>query len=145
MAGTLNIPPRIRRPFSWVAWAGIVLVMAGAALALYFIDPSRQSLFPQCQFHRLTGWWCPGCGGTRALHQLLHGEFVAAFLLNPLLVLALPVLAYWLVRVAVAERTGRRLPFFRWHRAWGWGLLLLVALFFVARNVSLPGLTWLRL
>jgi hypothetical protein len=42
-----------------------------------------------CQFHRLTGLNCPGCGMTRALYALLHGDFLTALRDNALFVLAL--------------------------------------------------------
>jgi len=53
---------------------------------LYTFPPGGpQSLYPRCVFHAVTGLLCPGCGTTRALHQLLHGHVVAAFQLNPFL------------------------------------------------------------
>ena len=67
--------------------------MAGAGLAgvcaLYFMDPARHEIYP-CMFHATTGLNCPGCGGLRATHQLLHGHLGAAWLLNPLAVLLVP-------------------------------------------------------
>ena len=38
--------------------------------------------FP-CLFHLATGYYCPGCGGTRAIASLLHGQVIlyTAFLL----------------------------------------------------------------
>ena len=145
MATPLNIPPRIRGPFLWKMWLGLSLVAITGAAVLFLIDPARQSLFPQCLFHQLTGWWCIGCGGTRAMHQVLHGHVATAFFLNPLFVLAMPVAAYWLLRLAIFQMTGRELPFVRWHWAWGAGLTLLVIFFFIARNVAIPGFGWLRL
>lgn len=53
---------------------------------------------PACLFHSLTGWNCPGCGSTRALHQLARGHLVTALGFNPLIVLALPVVGIWLIR-----------------------------------------------
>lgn len=32
----------------------------------------------RCPFHAVTGWYCPGCGGTRALGALLHGDIPGA-------------------------------------------------------------------
>ena len=32
----------------------------------------------RCPFHAVTGWYCPGCGGTRALGALLHGDLAGA-------------------------------------------------------------------
>lgn len=38
--------------------------------------------FP-CLFHLLTGLYCPGCGGTRAVIYLFHGRILASFLYHP--------------------------------------------------------------
>ena len=40
---------------------------------------------PVCVFHELTGWACPGCGTTRCVRAVFHGEMRAAFLVNPLM------------------------------------------------------------
>ncbi len=39
--------------------------------------------FP-CLFHLLTGYYCPGCGGTRAVWYLLHGEIWKSIQYHPL-------------------------------------------------------------
>ena len=65
-----------------LAWC---LAGAAAALVLYRFPPERYAFYPTCPFHTLTGWDCPGCGSTRALAALLHGEPVRALSLNPLL------------------------------------------------------------
>jgi hypothetical protein len=68
----------------------VLLLLAAAALALgatvYFFNPATHPFYPICQFHRLTGLNCPGCGMTRATHALLHGELAAALRQNALLV-----------------------------------------------------------
>ena len=51
------------------------LVLAAAATLLYFIPPVAGGIYPPCFFHWLTGLYCPGCGSTRCLHALLHGNF----------------------------------------------------------------------
>ena len=37
-----------------------------------------------CVIYRLTGFTCPGCGGTRALEELLEGHVARSFLYHPL-------------------------------------------------------------
>jgi hypothetical protein len=75
--------------------------------AIWRFDPSEYAIFPPCLFHKLTGLHCPGCGGTRAAHALLHGDLLAAVRFNALLVVGFPTmaLAFWLQRSA--ERLGR--------------------------------------
>lgn len=38
---------------------------------------------PPCVFHSLTGLYCPGCGGTRAVRYLLHGQLGKSLFYNP--------------------------------------------------------------
>lgn len=58
---------------------------------LYYFPPEQNWFYPRCLFHALTGLQCPGCGGLRAVHQLLHGNVSAAWHFNALLVLMLPI------------------------------------------------------
>lgn len=76
--------------------AAAVVAASGAvaaAMLLYWHNPADSAFFPPCPVHRLTALHCPGCGSLRATHALLNGEFAAAFRLNPLLVISIPVLA----------------------------------------------------
>lgn len=68
--------------------------MAAATLWLLFqfLDPNRPGQLPSCVFTAATGIICPGCGTTRALHALAHGQILAALTLNPLIILTLPLL-----------------------------------------------------
>ncbi len=85
---------------------GVLLLGAGALALLYYrIDPGRTAWMPQCVFRSLTGWECPACGGQRALHASLHGEWAAALRYNPFLLVALPYLA---AVVFATFGTGRR-------------------------------------
>ena len=85
--------------------AGLVAAAAGVAMLAVF-DPATSGVFPPCPVRYLTGWYCPGCGSLRAVHQLLHGNLRAAWAMNPLY---RGVAAVSGVRVggACAERTSR--------------------------------------
>lgn len=43
--------------------------------------------FP-CLFHLFTGFYCPGCGGTRALLAFLQGRWLQSFILHPIVLYA---------------------------------------------------------
>ena len=81
------------------------LLLAGAAY-LFVFEPGKSGFFPPCPFRLLTGFTCPGCGSTRAMHQILHGHFATAFTLNPLLLLAIPFLLFALLRYSVIVMRG---------------------------------------
>lgn len=91
-----------RRSTVIIIW---LLLLAGAAY-LFVFEPGKTGFFPACPFRLLTGFTCPGCGTTRALHQILHGDFAAAFVLNPVLVLAIPFLVFALLRYSVIVMRG---------------------------------------
>ncbi|MBB6365418.1 hypothetical protein FHR56_000531 [Xanthomonas sacchari] len=66
---------------------------AGGATLLYRFDPNAaNNPFAPCMFHALTGYYCPGCGMTRALHALVHLDPVGAFAMNPGAMLGLALL-----------------------------------------------------
>jgi hypothetical protein len=102
---------------------------------LWWFDPAQASL-PLCSFHTLTGLDCPGCGATRATHELLHGRLSAAWHYNAFWVLSLPLFAY----VTISEwrsLAGRRpLPGDLSRQPWFWMSAAAAAMvFFVLRNL----------
>ncbi len=126
--------PRSTRDARKVAACVTAAVLAVVMLALFFFDPARHGFYPQCMLKRLTGWDCPGCGGLRATHQLLHGNLHEAFGLNPLLFVLGPVVLWWLGAEAVRQRGGRCIgPFDHW--AGVAAFVLAVIAFGVLRNL----------
>jgi Protein of unknown function (DUF2752) len=81
------------------------LLLAGAAYVFWF-EPGKTGFFPICLFRLFTGLTCPGCGSTRAMHQILHGHFLAAFMLNPLLLLAIPFMLFAFLRYSMIVMRG---------------------------------------
>jgi hypothetical protein len=92
---------------------GTAAVFGGALTYIGLADPHRPGfLFPECPFKMLTGFNCPGCGGLRMTHDLLHGDLSAAVVDNAFALVALPLLALWLL---VRWRLGRKLmPIAAW-------------------------------
>lgn len=73
---------------------GLILGTAALAAAVLFLfDPATAGFYPPCLFRTVLGAQCPGCGSLRAAHQLLHGNFAAAWALNPALMIVGPVAA----------------------------------------------------
>jgi hypothetical protein len=113
-----------------VAAAGL----AGAAV-LFRFSPQEYSFFPRCPFYVLTHHYCPGCGATRAVAELLHGHVAAALHFNAAVTLLLPVLLWYFGRMYwTAVRENR----VEWPEvpAWSWQTALaFVLIFAVVRNL----------
>ena len=88
-----SVPPKISPANTWFAVIILAVAAAGIAATVFFFNPASHKFYPVCQFHRLTGLNCPGCGMTRALYALLHGDFSTALRDNALLIFGLTTAA----------------------------------------------------
>jgi hypothetical protein len=86
-----------------------LLFLLATAFVLYRFPPAAYAFYPRCPIHELTGLLCPGCGATRALAALLHGNLVAALRQNALFVCLLPFAGLYLLS-ALHGRNWPRLP-----------------------------------
>ena len=121
-------------------------LLAGGVLAasvlLHLRDPHRGGSYGFCPWLMLTGTYCPGCGGLRAVNDLGRGDLAAAASSNLLFVAALPVVAVLWGRTVVDRWRGvvrRADP--RRHLGWAAAFLALAVGFAVLRN--LPVGAWL--
>jgi len=126
------IPQRQLRRALLAGGTGTLAFILGA---LYRFDPATTHIFPLCPFRYFTGCYCPGCGSLRALHQLLHGNLAAALGYNPLMVLSLPFVIYWIASQARLLWSGQPLPSRFIPARWIWGLLTVVLSFWILRNL----------
>ena len=121
-----------QRTIAAVIWMGL----GSIAIFLFFFNPASASnqWFPKCPFRMLTGWQCPGCGSTRACYQLLHLHPLAAFKLNPLMVMTLPFIVYGFLGFTKSAITGKphRRIFIPPIYLWAW--LMVLIFFWVFRN-----------
>ncbi|MEV6763039.1 DUF2752 domain-containing protein [Streptomyces sp. NPDC051105] len=121
--------------------AGVLAAVVGAFAYVGTVDPNQPGHYPVCPLYRLTGLYCPGCGGLRSAHAFIHGDFLAALRDNAAGVAAyLAFAVVWTVWVSRAVR-GRPVRIeLRPVPMWTLGAVLLV--FTVVRN--LPFVGWLH-
>ena len=140
---------RLRAPLALAAAA----LLSSAYLGL--VDPNQGGHYPLCPTKAFTGLDCPGCGGLRAVHSLMHGDVAGALNHNALVVLVVLPLSVilwvrWMWRewrgpepsadgspaapVEVPSPSPRLL----------WSLLALAVVFTVVRNIgAVPAFAWL--
>ena len=126
----LRALPRLIVPGAFALAGGVFLAY------VYGHDPNGPGLIPACPSRTLLGVYCPGCGSTRALHALLHGELYAALRYNPLMVSFLPLILYLLAAEAARTVLGKELPPVFRSRVWIWTVFALIVVYAVFRNLS---------
>ena len=125
LAETIN--PRLTMALVWAT-------LAAGATYLFIFEPGKSGFFLLCPFRTLTGFTCPGCGSTRGLHRLLHGDLVGAFEFNPLLILSLPFLLYALMRYTNAAIREKPLKGNQLNAKYIWLLFGVLMFFWIYRN-----------
>jgi hypothetical protein len=86
-----SVPPKISQSNHRFATAVVAFSIIGTLAVLFCFNPATHHFYPVCLFHQLTGLNCPGCGMTRAMYALLHGDFLTALRDNAFLLLVLTV------------------------------------------------------
>lgn len=128
----------------WALVLPLVALLVGALAVLFQFDPSQHKFYPRCMLYVTTGLQCPGCGGLRAAHALLHGQVDLAFRLNPLLLVFGPILLYMAIRETAWHLFKREFPPLFRRPAVLWTFLAVVLLFTVLRNLPFGPLAWLK-
>ncbi len=82
-------------------------------LLFFFLNPDRNPL-PVCPFHELTGYSCPTCGTTHALHALVHFRLAEALSYHPVAAVIFSLFTFvaclWIVELVSGRELLRRFP-----------------------------------
>ncbi|MFI7045132.1 DUF2752 domain-containing protein [Streptosporangium sandarakinum] len=135
MATDGGVVPRRPRARSLAVPLAAAAAAALAAAYVGAVDPGEPGHYPPCPFLALTGLYCPGCGGLRAVHALVHGDPAAALGFNPLVVALVPVAALVWGRWVLLSWRGRPFTVKSVQANYVWSFLVLMILFWILRNV----------
>lgn len=120
--------------FKYVLSVFLVGAIFFISLILYNFNPATSKMYPICVVRYLTGFDCPGCGALRATHQILHGNFISAFKLNPLFTLVLPFLLYSCLSLIARDFLKLPVPAIFIKPVFIWLILSVIVSFGVFRN-----------
>lgn len=120
-------------------FTGGVLFLAGAVIAaVWFLYPGLRRLvkIPPCLFHLITGYYCPGCGGTRAVRALLHGHILQSLHYHPIVPYGAAVYLYFMVTQTIERISRRRIQIgMRYHDCFLWTAVVIILMNFLIKNM----------
>ena len=106
-------------------------------LIIYLTLGEHFNFYLKCPIHFLFNIYCPGCGSTRMLKSILHGNIYQAFRYNPLLFITIPFyliylfINYWAEKKHKISLTKKLEP-----NLW-YFLIILFITYGVLRNIPL--------
>ena len=91
----------------WMLFAAAVLLL-GITKGLHM---QMKIVSLPCVFRELTGYCCPGCGGTRACAALLQGKIVKSFLCHPVVLYTAVIYGWYMITHTIEYLTrGKLVP-----------------------------------
>ncbi len=115
--------------------AAAAFIAPAALVYLYFTGEGEGARIP-CMFHQITGFYCSGCGASRALRSILHFDFYQALRYNAIFTLCLPLFAVYFGGLSVSYiRFGKDRVSEKISMKFVWIFIELALIYGVLRNV----------
>lgn len=117
----------------------LVPPLAVGGMLFFFITITNliKSPLTECGFRKLTGFHCPGCGGTRCAHNIANGHWAAAMGYNPMLMsgflIFLALSLYLIFRMTLLGKPAPKMP--NIQPKWIWFGVAAMVLFTILRNI----------
>ena len=120
--------------FYYAGWCAIALILIYLFIK-FVLHFDLVRLIPLCSFYTATGFYCPGCGGTRAVTALFHGEILRSLFYHPVVVYS-ALVAGWFMVTQTIERVshGKWKVAMHFRMIYVYIFLALLALNFIWKN-----------
>ncbi len=95
------------------------------------------AIFRPCPFHQVTGYYCPGCGGTRSVIALLRGHIIQSFIYHPIVLYVVILTIYALCIKLLDIIKAKDTPRFVFHPKYVYIALFILLINFLIKNTTL--------
>lgn len=114
---------------------GCMCALGVFILILYGLFVSKTDIGVPCFFNTITGLQCPGCGVTHMCIALMQGDIRSAWQSNAMLCILSPVLLFIIADYFLRYIRIGRWQILKWQSITLYGMIGLLLLFFVYRNI----------
>ena len=116
----------------------LLLVTPLIVIASLYLRVRLSVLALPCLLRTFTGYYCPGCGGTRAVDALLHLHLWRSFCYHPLVPYGAAVYLWFMISHTIEKLSRYRLRIgMKWNSAWLWIALVILALNVLVKDGAL--------
>ncbi len=120
-------------------WGWAVFIMTASAVILkkiFFPEFDIREIMNPCIFYTATGYYCPGCGGTRSVIALLNGRFFVSAVDFPMVMYCAVVYAWFMISHTIDKLSCHRIPIgMKYSHGWIYGSLVVMAIHCAVKNV----------
>lgn len=120
--------------------SGWILIGAFALflLGIYVLRLPFLQALPPCTFHTLTGFYCPGCGGTRAAYAFFHGHILSALFYHPFVPFVAVFGGWFMVSQTIERISGHRIAVgMHYRNVYVWVTLTIIFGNWIIKNAML--------
>lgn len=118
-----------------LGWLFLIFGCVGYHLYRYVLIPLLPDI--PCVFLQVTGIYCPGCGGTRAVDALLRGQLIQSFLYHPLVLYTVVIFGGFMLTNTLERLHVPHIKGWRYHAWHFYGALIVLGVNWVVKNLLL--------
>ena len=91
-----------------------------------------------CTLYKWTGFYCPGCGGTRAVNAILNGDWISAVFFHPFVPYTLLIGTWFMLTQTIEKITYGKIQIaLHFRMIYVWIAIALIAINFIWKNAML--------
>lgn len=117
--------------------AGILVPVIGLPVFFFVEKLIKQGIIRGCPVWTYLHLYCPGCGGSRAVHELLSGHLLQSFRYHPIVLYVAVIYVVFMVSNTLQIVSGSRIKGVRFHNWYLYGALILIGVNWIVKNVLL--------
>lgn len=123
--------------FYITGWIGIAIVSI-IVIIIHIYGTGILAKVPSCSFRRMSGYYCPGCGGTRAAFAFARGQFIRSFKFHPIVLYTMVVGGWFMLSQTIQRLSKNRIKIaLHFRPIYAWIAIALILLNCIIKNAVL--------
>lgn len=115
----------------------IALVVIIVGSVLLHVAQIHEVNLPPCVFNVVTGLYCPGCGGTRAVKALIHGHILKSIWYHPFVIYGAVIYLWFMISHTIRKFVNPNVKGMKYRNIYMYIWLVILVLNFIIRNILL--------